>query len=325
MFRCEGKYPLRRSHLALQKYRLDRPNIYNSGGLLPTNGPEWFRIRTVFQKGLSSPSSVKNYLKDADTITREWLTGIEKLNSKPSVDYLDELSRLFLELIGQVALDVRLNSFSKEEHRKPSRTSKLIQAALDTNSCILKTDNGLQLWKKVETPLFKKLRKSQEYMEEVAIDLLSLKMTTFNEKEKNAPQTLLETYLSSPELDFKDIIGIVCDFLLAGIDTQKNSDVQDRLYEESCKLLSSKNSPVTSDILQEAVYAKAVLKESLRLRPISIGIGRVLQKEAVFSGYSVPPDAVRNFGIGWNGGSLDSKSLLINKPDGPIYLTFTKR
>lgn len=36
MFRCEGKYPLRRSHLALQKYRLDRPNVYNSGGLLPT-------------------------------------------------------------------------------------------------------------------------------------------------------------------------------------------------------------------------------------------------------------------------------------------------
>lgn len=36
MFRCEGKYPQRRSHLALQKYRLDRPNVYNTGGLLPT-------------------------------------------------------------------------------------------------------------------------------------------------------------------------------------------------------------------------------------------------------------------------------------------------
>lgn len=36
MFRCEGKYPQRRSHLALEKYRLDRPNVYNTGGLLPT-------------------------------------------------------------------------------------------------------------------------------------------------------------------------------------------------------------------------------------------------------------------------------------------------
>lgn len=36
LFRNEGKYPQRRSHLALEKYRLDRPNVYNSGGLLPT-------------------------------------------------------------------------------------------------------------------------------------------------------------------------------------------------------------------------------------------------------------------------------------------------
>lgn len=36
MFRCEGKYPQRRSHLALEKYRLDRKGVYNNGGLLPT-------------------------------------------------------------------------------------------------------------------------------------------------------------------------------------------------------------------------------------------------------------------------------------------------
>lgn len=42
-------------------------------------------------------------------------------------------------------------------------------------------------------------------------------MSFFNEDKKKG--TLLESYLSSPELDFKDIIGMVCDFLLAGIDT----------------------------------------------------------------------------------------------------------
>ena len=36
MFRSEGRYPERRSHLALQKYRQDRSHIYNTGGLLPT-------------------------------------------------------------------------------------------------------------------------------------------------------------------------------------------------------------------------------------------------------------------------------------------------
>lgn len=64
------------------------------------------------------------------------------------------------------ALDIRLESFSPEELQPNSRSSKLIQAALITNSCILKTDNGLPLWKKFETPLYRKLRKAQEYMEE---------------------------------------------------------------------------------------------------------------------------------------------------------------
>ena len=44
-------------------------------------------------------------------------------------------------------------------------------------------------------------------------------MSLYNDKPKTSPKSLLETYLASPELDFKDIIGITCDLLLAGIDT----------------------------------------------------------------------------------------------------------
>ena len=43
-------------------------------------------------------------------------------------------------------------------------------------------------------------------------------MSTFREKTQNSP-TLLESYIANESLDFKDIIGIVCDFLLAGMDT----------------------------------------------------------------------------------------------------------
>lgn len=44
-------------------------------------------------------------------------------------------------------------------------------------------------------------------------------MSIFSEKDNNKEPTLLEQYLANPDLDFKDIIGMVCDFLLAGIDT----------------------------------------------------------------------------------------------------------
>lgn len=36
VFKNEGRYPERRSHLAILKYREERPEIYNTGGLLPT-------------------------------------------------------------------------------------------------------------------------------------------------------------------------------------------------------------------------------------------------------------------------------------------------
>ncbi|XP_018324597.2 cytochrome P450 302a1, mitochondrial-like [Agrilus planipennis] len=304
------------------------------------------------------------------------------------------------------ALDIRLNSFSKEELKANSKSTKLMEAALASNSCILKTDNGPQLWRRFNTPLYRKFTKAQEYMERVAIDLLSQKIRLFKETKDKKPKTLLEGYLSSPEVDFKDITGMICDFLLAGIDTSAyttsfvlyylscNPKVQEALHEESKTLLSRWDEPVTKEILNKAHYTKAVLKESLRLRPVSVGIGRVLDKDAIFSGYHVPKQTVvvsqnqvscrfeeyfenpnefkperwlrsyeayksvhpflvlpfghgprsciarwlaeqnirilllklsRRFKIRWNGGALDSKSLLINKPDGPIKLIFDER
>lgn len=70
----------------------------------------------------------------------------------------------------------------------------------------------------------------------------------------------------------------------------KAQGVQTNLFREVRRLLPNTYSKVTKEVLQEAVYAKAVLKETLRLRPISVGTGRVLQNEAEFSGYMVPKE-----------------------------------
>ena len=45
---------------------------------------------------------------------------------------------------------------------------------------------------------------------------------------------------------------------------------------------------ITPDILKEAVYTKAVLKETFRLFPLSVGVGRILQDDIILSGYVVP-------------------------------------
>jgi ecdysteroid 22-hydroxylase len=92
-------------------------------------------------------------------------------------------------------------------------------------SATLPTDQGLQLWRFFNTPAYKRIKKSQSYLESVAVDLISRKMSYFEDsKECKKDQTytgksLLDEYLKNKALDLHDIVGMACDFLLAGVHT----------------------------------------------------------------------------------------------------------
>lgn len=74
----------------------------------------------------------------------------------------------------------------------------------------------------------------------------------------------------------------------------KNVSKQDELHAEIKRLLPRYDSPVTEDILSssELKYLKAVVKETFRLNPISIGVGRILPEDASFSGYHCPKNVI---------------------------------
>ncbi|XP_044726569.1 cytochrome P450 302a1, mitochondrial-like [Chrysoperla carnea] len=408
MFKVEGKYPMRRSHLALEKFRMDRKHIYNSAGLLPTNGPEWYRLRSAIQKKISRVQNIKKYISSTNDVVNEFCQHIVELNTNRIVQncYLPEFSRLSLELTCLVVFDERLNGFTKTELKENSTSSKLLQAAFDTNSSILGTDNGPQLWKYFDTPLYKTIKHAQLFMESIAVKLVTKKLENLQQEDKD-DHSILEQLLKSEQLDYKDVIGFACDMLLAGIDTMsytlcfvfyhlaKNPNAQEKLYKEILELLPNKQTEVTAEIIENAKYTKSVLKESLRLNPVSIGIGRILNEDAIFSNYHVPKGTVvvtqnqitcrleeyfqnpneflperwlrnmkdyksvhpylllpfghgprsciarrlaeqnmlivilkiiRSFKVTWNDKrNLDTKSVLINKPDGKINLLFHSR
>ena len=80
MYKAEGSYPSRRSHTALAHLRASQPERseknylkmcrfgekkvtrYNTGGLLPTNGAEWQRIRGHLQKPLLGSLAASRFL-----------------------------------------------------------------------------------------------------------------------------------------------------------------------------------------------------------------------------------------------------------------------
>lgn len=145
-------------------------------------------------------------------------------------------------------------------------------------------------------------------MESVAIDLVSQK--TKNKLGNDSKSvSFFKEYLRNPKLNLEDVIGMACDLLLAGIDTttyttsfalyhiSRNQLVQEKLFDEIFKLLPDPNSEITTAMLNSQIpYTKAVLKETFRLNPVSIGVGRILNKDVVLSGYRVPA-GVRTFNI----------------------------
>ncbi|CAH2075253.1 unnamed protein product, partial [Iphiclides podalirius] len=405
VFRQNDRYPARRSHVAMLHYRLNKPSVYNTGGLLSTNGPNWWRLRSTFQKNFTGSQNAKQYVDVTDAVVIEFVKWIKDRKVSQDEDFLIYLNRLNLEVIGAVAFNEKFNSFTYQEQASDSRSSKVIAAAFGSNSGIMKLDKGI-MWKIFKTPLYTRLVESQNYLEKIAMDILLNKISFFETESEDKSNSLLDSFLQQPNLDVKDIIGMMVDILMASIDTTayatsfllyhlaRNPACQQKLYKEVVDLLPTKDSLLTSETLSKAVYVRNCVKESLRLNPVSIGVGRLLQKDIILKGYLIPegtvivtqnmvasrlPQYVREpmvfkperwmrgsaeyesihpflslpFGFGprsciarrlaeqnmcitimrlvqefkimWAGGELGIRTLLINKPDKPISLSFVPR
>ncbi len=84
---------------------------------------------------------------------------------------------------------------------------------------------------------------------------------------------------------------------LAGVDTSSNT-MAFLLYELSRSQEIQENLgkitenvdivKLTPDVLNQFKLGKAIIKETLRLHPVSVGVGRYLDRPTVFSGYQVP-------------------------------------
>lgn len=302
MYANEGKYPFRRSHLALEHYRLQHPEKYNNGGLLPTNGPSWGSLRQSAQKPLSKSSTLSNLMPEIDKVTIDFVEMISEGENRvfSHKNFLDELKKYFLEVTGVFTLGVRLGAIQKYLN-DDSVPRRLIDAAFSTNSNILPTDNGLMLWKLFETENYANIRESQEYIEATVYKHYQ-EMVSSNQY---AEFGLLSHYLSSEKLDIKDSLALAADMVLAGIDTSSytagflfyelgsNQEYQEKLFKEINEILveeeyHSDQESKFDDYIKKFSYGKLVLKEVLRLHPVSVGTSRTLDVDGVFSGYQIP-------------------------------------
>lgn len=123
-----------------------------------------------------------------------------------------------------------------------------------------------------------------------------------NKNEEGAKNTILGQFLSRREkynLELADIVSIMTDLLIAGVDTTsistyhllyelgKNQQVQQNLYEEINSVLKG-STDVTEDHIAKLKYLKNVVKESGRLHSVVPSNARLLSQDLVIEDYLIP-------------------------------------
>lgn len=68
----------------------------------------------------------------------------------------------------------------------------------------------------------------------------------------------------------------------------RNPDAQERLRQEIMTVLKSRDTRITPSHLAKLTFLKACVKESMRLTPLAIGVGRLTTQDIVIDNYLIP-------------------------------------
>lgn len=70
----------------------------------------------------------------------------------------------------------------------------------------------------------------------------------------------------------------------------RNPDIQNKVFQETLSILPDyDNDEITVEHMTKHLnYSRAVLKETFRMNPVSVGVGRTTNTDLTLSGYNVP-------------------------------------
>lgn len=169
----EGKYPVRPPFPALEHYRKKR---FNSIGVVPGNGEEWYKFRSGVTPLLKN-NLVQSYAKEHEAVAD---TFVEYIRVKRNNNYI--LEDLFLHLL-KFAIEgifkqcflsfsilwiVLAISVTCPGYRIPClldneiKSETIIQASIDLMNGLYSTLVGLPVWKLYKTDGYRKLETSHE-------------------------------------------------------------------------------------------------------------------------------------------------------------------
>ncbi|OTF82726.1 cytochrome P450-like protein, partial [Euroglyphus maynei] len=233
------------AHRALIKYRHERPDKYESGGIFPENGDEWKRLRDLFKHYFLRPNCIDVYDGELNGIVNDLINSIrcerDESNGNLDDDFQQFLYRWSVESICSIMLDARIGCLD----RANVDGAKMIEGGHKTLYAVMRTElyDG---WQTRSTKDYECLVQGQDLMASVVEKYLNQRIDEIQSGQPNrsCEPTILEQLIRDPKITRKDLFGMVMDFVFAGIDTTsitagftlyflaKNPNIQQRLAEE---------------------------------------------------------------------------------------------
>ncbi|XP_058463856.1 probable cytochrome P450 301a1, mitochondrial [Malaya genurostris] len=306
VYRNEGPTPFRPSMPSLVKYKSElRKDFFGDlPGVVGVHGEPWREFRSRVQKPVLQLSTVRRYVTPLEQVTEEFIDRCNQMldsNQELPDDFDNEIHKWSLECIGLVALDARLGCL--EPNLDPnSEPQQIINAAKYALRNVATLELKAPYWRYFPTPLWTKYVNNMDYFVKVCMKYIKNATSRMKLNEGRAldgEPSLLERVIKSGNNEKLAVI-MALDLILVGIDTISMAVCsilyqlatrpveQQKLYEELKRIMPDPKTPLTFQLLDQAHYLKAFIKEVLRVYSTVIGNGRTLQEDTVICGYRIP-------------------------------------
>ncbi|XP_054289462.1 probable cytochrome P450 49a1 [Macrosteles quadrilineatus] len=276
MYQHEGTRPHRPPFPALYHFRKHK---FNSVGIVPGNGEEWYHFRRAMNILLNT-SMLQTYKDKQQMIANRFTDYIDRHKDENGnlFDLYPHLTKFSIESISVICPGRLFPCLDSDQ----GHVSELVQANVDFMDGLYQTLIEPPIWRIYKTKGYRKLENAHMTIYRLLKERIS---QVFDEYQKGSlqDQPVMEALFSNKSLTWDDIVMLVMEIFTGAIDATSTTLAMTLHY-------LSKDSKLQELVRNDSSLklTRACLKETLRMSPTAGANSRYLAKDAVIGGYSVP-------------------------------------